>query len=478
MTPRTSAILSLVAGLTISLAPTRAADAAKPNIVLIMADDFGYECVTANGGQSYQTPHLDRLAAGGVRFEHCHVQPLCTPTRVQLMTGLYNVRNYLNFGTLPRSETTFGHRLKEAGYATGICGKWQLGHEVDSPQHFGFDESCLWQQTRRPPRYANPGLEYNGVTRDFKNGEYGPTLVNDFALDFITRHKGEPFFLYYPMILTHDPFQPTPDSPGWDPAAIGESVNKDVKHFADMTAYMDQLIGRVDAKLADLGIRDNTLLVFLGDNGTHSTVTSRFAGADYRGGKGTTTRRGTHVPLIASWPAVMTQGRVNQDLISSVDLFPTLCEAAGDSGPREDRRRQLSAATARRSRPAARMALLLVLAPPAARSDRARIRLRSRTQTLSRRPLLRPDRRSGREVAARCRAAHRPGGRSRQEAAGRPRPLHRRPSRAARSLLRSVDEAEGRHTKDEDQKEKSRQPEQVGAVESSRLTSPIKKRPR
>lgn len=333
MTPRTSAILSLVAGLTISLAPTRAADAAKPNIVLIMADDFGYECVTANGGQSYQTPHLDRLAAGGVRFEHCHVQPLCTPTRVQLMTGLYNVRNYLNFGTLPRSETTFGHRLKEAGYATGICGKWQLGHEVDSPQHFGFDESCLWQQTRRPPRYANPGLEYNGVTRDFKNGEYGPTLVNDFALDFITRHKGEPFFLYYPMILTHDPFQPTPDSPGWDPAAIGESVNKDVKHFADMTAYMDQLIGRVDAKLADLGIRDNTLLVFLGDNGTHSTVTSRFAGADYRGGKGTTTRRGTHVPLIASWPAVMTQGRVNQDLISSVDLFPTLCEAAGAPAP-------------------------------------------------------------------------------------------------------------------------------------------------
>lgn len=304
-----------------------------PNIVLIMADDFGYECVTANGGQSYQTPNLDRLAKDGMRFEQCHVQPLCTPTRVQLMTGLYNVRNYLNFGTLVRTETTFAHLLKKAGYVTGICGKWQLGREVDSPRHFGFDESCLWQHTRRPPRYANPGLEYNGVERDFTAGEYGPQLVNDFALDFITRHKAEPFFLYYPMILTHDPFQPTPDSPNWDPKAMGEGVNKDVKHFADMTAYMDKLIGQLDSKLGELGIRDNTLLLFLGDNGTGVGVTSRFQKSDYRGGKGTTTARGTHVPLIASWPGVIKKPAVLRDLISSVDFLPTLCQAAGIAAP-------------------------------------------------------------------------------------------------------------------------------------------------
>jgi arylsulfatase A len=307
--------------------------AAKPNIVLIMADDFGYECVTANGGQSYQTPNLDRLAAGGMRFEHCHVQPLCTPTRVQLMTGRYNVRNYLNFGTLPRSETTFAQLLKQAGYATGVCGKWQLGREADSPQHFGFDESCLWQHTRRPPRYANPGLEYSGVSRDFTGGEYGPQLVNDFAVDFITRHKDRPFFLYYPLMLTHNPFQPTPDSPDWDPKAVGEGVNQDVKHFADMTAFMDKLIGQVVAKLAELGIRDNTLLIFLGDNGTLSSVTSRFRGADFRGGKGSTTHRGTHVPCIVSWPAVLKQGRVSGDLVSSVDFLPTICEAAGIASP-------------------------------------------------------------------------------------------------------------------------------------------------
>jgi arylsulfatase A len=305
----------------------------RPNIVLIMADDFGYECVTANGGQSYETPHLDRLAASGMRFEQCHVQPLCTPTRVQLMTGRYNVRNYLNFGTLVRTETTFAHLLKQAGYVTGICGKWQLGREQDSPQHFGFDESFLWQHTRRPPRYANPGLEQNGVAKDFTSGEYGPQLVNDFALDFVTRHKDAPFFVYYPMILTHDPFQPTPASLDWNPKAQGESVNRSVKHFADMTVFMDKMIGRLDAKLAELGIRDNTLLMFLGDNGTHRSVTSRLNGADYQGGKGTTTRRGHHVPFVASWPAAMKQKRVNRDLISAADFLPTICEAAGVKMP-------------------------------------------------------------------------------------------------------------------------------------------------
>lgn len=303
--------------------------ASKPNLIVVMVDDFGYECVTANGGQSYQTPHLDRLAAKGMRFEHCHVQPLCTPTRVQLMTGKFNIRNYVQFGVLPKGETTFGQVLSRAGYATAICGKWQLGRDPGLPQHFGFTESYLWQHTRRPPRYANPGLEHNGKEVDFKNGEYGPKLVNDFALDFVERNKSKPFFLYYPMILTHSPFQPTPDSPDWDAKAMGETVNNSPKHFAAMTAYMDKMIGRLDNKLTELGIRDNTLLLVLGDNGTATGITSQFEGKAYRGGKGSTNRRGTHVPLIASWPARMKQGAVNRDLISSVDLFPTLCEAAG-----------------------------------------------------------------------------------------------------------------------------------------------------
>jgi len=305
----------------------------KPNVILIMADDFGYECVTANGGQSYQTPHLDRLAATGMRFEKCHVQPLCTPTRVQLMTGIYNVRNYIEFGLLDPKATTFGHLMKEAGYATVICGKWQLGQGRDLPQRFGFDESYLWQHTRRPPRYANAGLEHNGVEKDFKIGEYGPRLVNDYVLDFVSRHRDRPFFLYYPMILTHDPFQPTPDSANWDPKLKTERDQRDVKHFADMTAYMDNMIGRLVAKLDELGLRENTLVMFIGDNGTHPTVTSRFKGTAYQGGKGSGTARGIHVPFIANWPGRIPAGRVNSDLIASVDFLPTICEAAGTTVP-------------------------------------------------------------------------------------------------------------------------------------------------
>lgn len=302
--------------------------ASRPNIVLVMADDFGYECVSANGGESYKTPNLDRLAANGVRFEHCHVQPLCTPTRVQLMTGRYNVRNYLNFGTLPRNEVTFAQLLKQSGYATGICGKWQLGKEVDSPKHFGFDEALLWQHTRRPARYANPGLEHNGKEIDYPLGSYGPKLINDFAIDFASRHKDHPFFLYYPMMLTHGPYQPTPDSDQWDPTTQGEKEKDNKGNFADMVEYMDKMVGRLDAKLAELGIRDNTLFIFIGDNGTGKTITSRFRGADLSGGKGTTTHLGTHVPLIVSWPGFAKNGRVLNDLISSVDVLPTLCDAA------------------------------------------------------------------------------------------------------------------------------------------------------
>ncbi len=304
----------------------------KPNVILIMADDFGYECVTANGGQSYQTPNLDKLAAGGMRFERLHVQPLCTPTRVQLMTGIYNVRNYLDFGTLDRKQTTFAHHLKKAGYTTGICGKWQLGAEKDSPQHFGFDDALLWQHTRRPPRFANPGLERNGVELDYTNGEYGPKLINDFALEFVTKHKDAPFFLYYPMILTHNPFQPTPDSPEWDKTTTGEQAKQNNKHFADMTAYMDKMVGRLIAKLEELGLRENTLVLFLGDNGTNKNITSQFKGQAYEGGKGTSTARGTHVPLIANWPGRIAAGKVNGDLISSVDFLPTIVELAKPAG--------------------------------------------------------------------------------------------------------------------------------------------------
>ena len=164
-----------IASIVVALAGLASGQAAgEPNIVLIMADDMGYECVTANGGESYSTPNLDRLARGGMRFEHCYSQPICTPSRVQLMTGIYNQRNYIRFGLLDPTVTTFGHLAKRAGYATCIGGKWQLENGLKGPNHFGFDEYCLWQLTRRPSPYPNPGLEV-GVLLDASAQHAGRT---------------------------------------------------------------------------------------------------------------------------------------------------------------------------------------------------------------------------------------------------------------------------------------------------------------
>lgn len=304
----------------------------RPNVVVVLADDLGYECLTCNGGQSYETPNLDRLAAGGARFTHAHVQPLCTPTRVQVLTGQYNVRNYVAFGQLKPGEVTFGNLFRTAGYATAIAGKWQLGRIAELPRAFGFDEHVLWQHTRFAPRYPNPGLEVQSEQVDYRDGEYGPDLICDFACDFVGRHRDEPFLLFYPMILPHFPHQATPDSDGWDPDVRGENRNKDDRYFADMVAYMDKLVGRLVARLDEVGVRDDTLLLFVGDNGTNRNITSRFDGEPIRGMKGRTTVYGTHVPMIANWPGRIAP-MVVDDLVDSTDVLRTICDVASIEPP-------------------------------------------------------------------------------------------------------------------------------------------------
>lgn len=307
----------------------------RPNIVLIMADDMGYECVGANGSEHYKTPNLDKLASEGIRFEHAYSQPICTPSRVQIMTGRYNGRNYVRFGLLHPNEITFGNVLKEAGYKTCIVGKWQLEGGLKGPNKFGFDEYCLWQLNRRPSRYPNPGLEINGEQVDYTNGEYGPDIVSDYLIDFIKRNKEQPFFAYYPMILPHFPFQPTPDSTDWDPKETQEWKGKQwtPRHFKDMVEYADKMVGKVDKALGDLGVRDNTILIFTCDNGTHPSIVSPFKGQDYKGGKASTPNAGTHVPMIANWPAKMKKAFVSQDLIDFSDILPTLTDAANGKLP-------------------------------------------------------------------------------------------------------------------------------------------------
>ena len=322
----------------------------QPNIILIMADDMGYEALSSNGSESCKSPNLDKLAAKGVRFTNGFSNPICTPSRVKLMTGQYNVRNYVKFGWLDREQTTFAHQLKAAGYATAIAGKWQLGRDKDSPQHFGFEQSCLWQHTRSgrskekgktiDRRFVNPQLEFNGVEKDFTSGEYAPQICTDFICDFIDQNKKKPFLVYYPMILTHCPFDPTPDSTDWDPKRLGSTTykgdrNDPQRHFRDMVAYADKAVGQIVAQLEKSGVRDNTLIIFTGDNGTDTPIVTPWNGTKVVGGKGTMSDTGTRVPLIVNWPAgIQKPGRVVDDLVEFTDMFPTICEVTGAKLPK------------------------------------------------------------------------------------------------------------------------------------------------
>ena len=346
-----TSVLTAFAALLLSANVAPAAPANdQPNIILIMADDMGYEALSSNGSESCKSPNLDKLAAKGVRFTNGFSNPICTPSRVKLMTGQYNVRNYVKFGWLDREQTTFAHQLKAAGYATAIAGKWQLGRDKDSPQHFGFEQSCLWQHTRSgrskdggktiDRRFVNPQLEFNGVEKDFTSGEYGPQVCTDFICDFIDQNKKKPFLVYYPMILTHCPFDPTPDSTDWDPKRLGSTTYKGdrkdpQRHFRDMVAYADKAVGQIVAQLEKSGVRDNTLIIFTGDNGTDTPIVTPWNGKKVVGGKGTMSDTGTRVPLIVNWPAgIRKAGRVVDDLVEFTDVFPTICEVTGAKLPK------------------------------------------------------------------------------------------------------------------------------------------------
>ena len=317
----------------------------RPNIVLILADDLGAECLGCYGGTSYKTPNLDRLAAQGVRFTHGYATPLCTPTRLQLMTGQYNFRNWRAFGVMDPKEKTFGHWMSAAGYKTCIAGKWQMYSynppdfepewrgKGQRPEDAGFDEYGLWHPFHtedKGSRYGVPTWYENGTLHKDVKGSYGDDVFSGFIMKFMERHRAEPFFVYYPMALTHGPFMRTPRSRDWDPNNAGRS---DTRYFPDMVEYMDEVVGRVLAKLDSLGLRDRTLVLFVGDNGTDQPIRSRAGGTEIQGGKGLTTDAGTHVPLLASWKGKDKPGSVCEDLVDTTDFVPTIFEVAGVTPP-------------------------------------------------------------------------------------------------------------------------------------------------
>ena len=311
-------------------------DDPRPNIILILADDIGVECFGSYGGESYATPRLDALAAGGMRFTQVYSQTLCTPSRVKLMTGRSNLRNYVRFSTLDPRERTFGHLAQEAGYATAVVGKWQLlgaehyGEHAGTgthPRDAGFDRWCLWQVERVGSRYASPTMEIDGELHRDMEGAYGPDVSVDYLLDFAAAHRDRPFLVYYPMALVHDPFEPTP--------ASAEQDGDKQACFSDMVAYMDHLVGRIEDGIAELGLREDTIILFTTDNGTGRAIRSLRDGVEVRGGKARSTNAGTHVPLIASWPGVVAENATCEDLIGFDDFFPTLAALMGTQLPND-----------------------------------------------------------------------------------------------------------------------------------------------
>ena len=329
------------------------APAPRPNVVLILADDLGPEGLGCYGGELTPSPHLDRLAADGLRFTDAHTTPLCTPTRVRLMTGRSGPRSYTGFRTLDPSERTFAHLLRDAGYDTCVVGKWQLCGDrgpVASdlpgtrPEEAGFDSWCLWQVEELGSRYADPTLEIDGE-RLVLEGRYGPDVVVDHALAFLAEPREAPFLLYYPMILPHDPFEPTPRSAEArveeEPElaatlAAEEPGARDRRRFADMAAYVDHNVGRLLDGLDAAGRTDDTLVLFATDNGSSRHVLVPRGGELAPGTKNSTTEHGTRMPLIARWPGQLEAGASFDGPVDLMDLMPTLVDLAGAALP-EDR---------------------------------------------------------------------------------------------------------------------------------------------
>ena len=302
--------------------------AGKPNVIVVLSDDVGLSRVSCYGAAPFQTPNIDKLAATGLRFERCYSMPLCGPSRGALLTGTYPFRTgYLgnSSSTLdPKRHPTIANMLQQAGYATCAIGK--LGqsapeNDAQAPRALGFDEYMLWMGRNTPDRYWNPRYCRNGEFVQGTPEQYGPDVTHEFLLDFMRRHRERPFFVYYSAVLAHTPFLRTPDTP--------PSTKDRAQIVIDMVHYLDKQMGRLAADLDQLGLRDNTIILFTSDNGPYGEPLGTIRGRPLHGVKGDVTEGGVREPLIVNCPALVPAGRVCPDLTDFTDLFPTVLELTG-----------------------------------------------------------------------------------------------------------------------------------------------------
>jgi len=311
--------------------------ARRPNIILIITDDQGYGDLSLHGNPHIQTPHTDSIGAAGVQFTQFHVNPVCSPTRASLMTGRYYYRTgvvdtFLGRSMMHNDEVTIAELLAAAGYKTGLFGKWHLGdcyplRSIDQ----GFQESlnCTGgglTQPSDPPgnTYFDPYLRHNGKWEKHKG--YCTDIFFNAAIEFIEANRARPFFIYLPTNAPHDPLQ-VPDEYAQPFLKKGLS-DRDAKTYG-MVKNIDDNIGRLLAKLRDLQLEQDTIVIFLTDNGPQS---DRY-NAGMRGRKAMTYEGGIRVPFLMKWPRRLKPGTKIDRLAAHIDVLPTLAEIAGAKLP-------------------------------------------------------------------------------------------------------------------------------------------------
>lgn len=323
--------------------PAASPQAGKPNFVYFLIDDMGWTDLGCFGSRFYETPHIDRLAAEGMKFTQAYSAcTVCSPTRASLMTGKYPARLHLTdwiAGSrrpkaklripdwtmhLPLEEVTIAEALKPAGYATASIGKWHLGPPEYFPEKQGFDLNRGGCDKGQPPSYFSP---YRIPTlEDGEKGEYLTDRLTTEALRFIEANKDRPFLLYFPHYGVHNPLQAKKDLVEKYQAKARPGMDHKNATYAAMIESVDESVGRVLAKLEELKLSSRTVVVFTSDNGGLLQNTSN---KPLRAGKGSAYEGGVRVPMIVRWPGVVKSGSACGTPVISLDGYPTLLELAG-----------------------------------------------------------------------------------------------------------------------------------------------------
>ncbi|WP_339727618.1 sulfatase-like hydrolase/transferase [uncultured Gimesia sp.] len=319
----------------------------RPNIIFILLDNVGKDWFRCYGSEENQTPNIDHLAYTGLRFRNCYVTPVCSTTRHMLLTGRYPFRSGWHTHHDPaiygggyfdwNREICFARILRDAGYDTCISGKWQINDLFDPKQknaltQHGFQEYCIFPEGKKghpahKKRYWDPYVIQNGKRLDTK-GKFGPDIFTDYLIEYMKTHRDRPFCAYYSAILTHIPVVHTPHN-------LGEELTAREK-FAGMLNYSDHLIGRLVKAMDELGIRDNTILFIVPDNGTDNgtdqnaeqSLGGRINGRISGEGIYSLKEQGINMPLIVNCPQLVGTERISDDLIDVSDILPTLADLA------------------------------------------------------------------------------------------------------------------------------------------------------